>query len=259
MGPASWPRRRPVRIGRLHRNTSPDGLDGHRPEAQARWPASFPREVRRAGRCADGRRFATRVLRGDMTQLRRSHGEDIFGFSHGYGDSPMPVVPNGQTGSNRMVPDRRGLVAGVVHLNAVAYGLIDVAPSFGSSWLLAAELDGGEHRRCPPDLDLPRPQTRREMWGHSATQRRVVAGPSDLDMRHAERTSQRIEHLRRGTPRFVVVLEAREIPLAQFGALCKCRERQPTLPSILAESRSELRGRLRLIRGGAPWLLGSFV
>ena len=49
MGLASWLRRRPVRIGRLHRNTSPDGLDGHRPEAQARWPASFPREVPRTG------------------------------------------------------------------------------------------------------------------------------------------------------------------------------------------------------------------
>src|SRR3954449_6135070 len=43
MGPASWPRR-PVRIGPLHRNTSPDGLNGHRPEAQAPWPASFPWE-----------------------------------------------------------------------------------------------------------------------------------------------------------------------------------------------------------------------
>jgi hypothetical protein len=44
MDPASWPRR-PVRIGPLHRNTSPDGLNGHRPEAQARWSASFLWEV----------------------------------------------------------------------------------------------------------------------------------------------------------------------------------------------------------------------
>lgn len=44
MGPASWPRR-PVRMGPLHRNTSPDGIDGRRPEAQARWPATFPWEV----------------------------------------------------------------------------------------------------------------------------------------------------------------------------------------------------------------------